>query len=309
MVGSALIDYVLKHHPNTRIQATYFHTIPFIQDERIHYIKADLRQPEDCQRAVVGVDGAILAAATTAGAQALKTQPWQQVNDNLLMNACLFEALFLAGVKRVVFIGSATVYQEHEGAIREDQLDLNQDPHPAYLGVGWVMRYLEKLAQFWHQQGMDVRLIRAANIFGPYARFNPATANFIPALIRKAVQRLEPFEVWGSPDVRRDVIYSADFARAVWLLLTRDDIPFGAFNVGAGQSVRVGDVVPWVLRAAGYRPLNIMYSENRPVTIKNRVLDCSKARSLLGWQPQYSTEQGIYAATQWWIEQGHKWTK
>ncbi len=59
---------------------------------------------------------------------------------------------------------------------------------------------------------MEIVLVRAANVFGPYARFDPSTSNFLPALIRKAVERLDPFPVWGSPDVVRDVIYSADFA-------------------------------------------------------------------------------------------------
>lgn len=309
MVGSAIIHDILRYHPQTRIKATYWGTTPYIQDERMSYVKADLRVAADCQQAVAHTDCAILAAATSSGAQGLKTQPWQQVNDNLLMNAVLMESLFQAGIKRVVFIGSATLYQEHAGAIREDQLDLNQDPHPAYLGVGWVMRYLEKLGLFWHQQGMDMRVVRAANIFGPYARFHPATSNFIPALIRKAGMKMDPFEVWGSPDVCRDVIYAADFARAVVLLLEKDELPFTVLNVGSGQLASVNDVVQAVLRSARHQPLEIRYSDNSPVTIKYRLLDCSKAQALLGWQPGYSLEQGIHATSQWWATHKDEWKK
>lgn len=308
-VGAGILQNLLRHSPSVKIKAAYSKTKPYIKDKRIEYVRADLRLQADCRRASRSCDCAIMAAANTSGANILKNEPWQQVNDNLAMNSAMLEAFYFNGIKRVVFISSATVYQGFEGYIKEDQLDLNIDPHPAYMGIGWVMRYLEKLAKFWHQQGMEIIIARAANPFGPYFKFNPETSNFIPALIRKAVSRMEPFEIWGSPDVQRDVLYIGDFARAIIIMLEKNNIKFDIFNVGSGTKTSVGDVAKWALKYAGHSPKEIKYIQDKPTTIKFRALDCTKVKDLLGWSPQYSAEQGIRETVEWWIKHKDGWKK
>ncbi len=310
LAGSAILRCLLERAPGIRIRAACNNTVPFLLDERIEYIQLDLTSPEACRNALADCDAAVMAAARTSGAGVLTTQPWQQVNTNLVMNATFLQALAEAHVKRLVLVGSASLYQDFEGYIREDQLDLNQDPPDAYLGIGWVTRYVEKLCAFWHRQaGLDIVMVRASNIFGPYSRFNPQTSNFIPALIRKAVEHLDPFEVWGSPDVTRDVIYADDFARAVVMMLEREDIRFDVFNIGSGVKTTVGEVVGWSLKAAGHVPSRIVYNDTRPTTVPFRALDCSKARELLGWTPHYSVEQGIEQTIAWWNDNKDRWTK
>ncbi len=310
LVGSSIIKNILTEFPHTKIRAAYYHTEPFIKHESIEYVCGDLRSKADCQRLIEGCDCAVLAAANTAGSSALNFQPWHQVNDNLIMNAQMLEVLHAGNIKRVVFISSATVYQQFEGSIKEPELNLNQDPPPSYLGIGWVMRYLEKLCQFWYTQvGMEFAIVRASNIFGPFARFDPATSNFIPAIIRKAVDKMDPFEVWGSADVTRDVIFADDFGRAVVMLLDNDNIKFDTFNIGSGVKTTVGEVVEWSLKYAGHAPSKITYNADKPTTIKFRALDCSKANEKLGWQPQYTIEEGIKHTAEWWIENKDCWQK
>jgi len=310
MAGSAILARLLLHEPTVLIRAATNQTPPFLHDERIEYVRGDLASPEECRRMVTGCDLAVMAAARTSGAGVLSSQPWQQVNSNLILNAVFLQALADAGIRRLVLVGSATLYQPFEGYIREDQLNLNQDPPDAYLGIGWVTRYIEKLCSFWHKQSdMDIVMVRASNIFGPYSRFNPQTSNFIPALIRKAVDHLDPFEVWGSPDVTRDVIYADDFARAVVMLLEREDLHFDVFNIGSGLRTTVGDVVGWALTAAGHVPSRIIYNDNRPTTVPLRLLDCTKAGEVLGWEPLVSIEQGITQTIKWWKEYKDRWTK
>lgn len=310
LAGSAILSRLLSHDDSISITGTRHRTEPFLLDSRIAYVQGDLSSADDCRRMATGCDCAVMVAARASGAGILTTQPWQQVNDNLMMNATLLQALAEAGVRRVVLVGSATLYQPFEGFIREDQLDLNQEPPDAYYGIGWVTRYIEKLCAFWHRQaGMEMVMVRASNIFGPYARFNPETSNFIPALIRKAVDRMDPFEVWGSPDVTRDVIYADDFADAVVRMLERDDIQFDVFNIGSGVRTTVGEVVEWALSSAGHTPSRIDYNDRRPTTIPFRALDCSKARDMLGWAPALTIRQGLEKTVQWWKENKERWSK
>jgi len=311
VAGSSIMKYILNNYPTTKIQAAYYqHTKPFIEHERVEYVYGDLKSQENCRKMVKGCDCAIMAAANTAGSNVLISQPWEHVNDNLIMNAQMLEAFHFENIKRVVYIGSATLYPELEGNIKEDELDLNKDPPPVYFGFGWVVRFTEKLCQFWHNKyGMDVAIARAANIFGSYSKFDPATSNFIPAIIRKAVDKMTPFEVWGSPDVTRDVIYSEDFGRAIVMMMDNDKIKFDTFNIGSGVRTTVGDVVKWALKYAGHKPPKIKYSSDKPTTIKFRALDCSKAKEMLGWQPQFTIEESIKKTTEWWIENRSWWKK
>lgn len=310
LAGTSIMCSILESHPSARIRATYSQTEPFIKDERVEYVHGDLTSQSDCRRMVRGCDAAIMAAAFTAGSGVLTSQPHKYVNENLIMNSQMLEAFNSEGVKRVVYIGTASAYQEFEGTIKEEQLDYNQDPHEAYFGVGWVARYLEKICKFWHDKyGMEIVIARAANIYGPYAKFDPLTANFIPAIIRKATDKMDPFEVWGSPYVTRDVVFSEDFGRGIAIMLDNDAISFDVFNIGSGIRTTVENVVEWSLMFSGHKPSEIKYLSDMPVTIRYRGLDCSKANNMLGWKPKYTPEEGLKKTLEWWTKNRSWWKK
>ncbi|MBW1702366.1 MAG: NAD(P)-dependent oxidoreductase [Deltaproteobacteria bacterium] len=310
LAGSSIIEHVMADYPDVFIRGAYRTTVPFLRHERISYVQADLTKRDECRHAVRGCDLAIMAAASTGGAGAAAAEPHRQVTDNLVMDALMLEAMYFEGIKRIVYLSSATVYQEFEGYIKEDDLDWNQEPHQSYIGIGWAKRSAEKLCRFWHEKyGMEIIIVRCANIYGHYARFDPAGSNFIPAIIRKAVDNIEPFEVWGSPDVARDVIYAGDLAAAVLLLLGHSEIKYDIFNLGFGKTVTVGEVVDLALKHVGHDPAKIIYSENRPKTIRFRALDCQKIKKVLKWGPVFSIDEGIKRTTMWWVENKGEWTK
>lgn len=156
---------------------------------------------------------------------------------------------------------------------------------------------------------METLIVRAANVYGPYATFDPRRSNVVPALIRKAVEKMDPFEVLGSPDVVRDVIYSDDFAEAVVRLLEAAEIKFDVFNVGSGTKTSVGEMVDHALTAAGHVPSQVRWTSNAPGTIAFRGLDCSKIRASLGWVAGRTVREGIRQTTRWWIENRNEWSK
>jgi nucleoside-diphosphate-sugar epimerase len=310
LAGSSIVARLLKLDDVTISAAHHSGGGVFLDDPRITYVRGDLRNQDDCKRMVAGADLAILAAAQSGGAQEAASAPWRQVTDNVVMDTLLLDALHSAGVPRAVFVSSATVYPEQSGFIKEDDLDWNVPPPDAYLGIGYAKRAAESLCRFWHQRtGMAVIVARSSNIFGPYAKFDPARSNFIPALIRKAVDRQDPFEVWGSPDVARDVIYSEDFADAIVALALADEIRYDIFNVGSGQITTVGDVVRVVLGACNYASANVRWLQDKPTTIGFRALDRAKLTAQTGWAPTVGIEEGIQRTARWWQENQKIWTR
>ena len=310
MAGSAIVEALIKRRPHGRVRATHRTTAPALVHERLEHVALDLSDGPALTAALAGCDAAILAASESGGIRMLSEQPWRQVKPNLLIAATWLEALHDAGVHRAIFVGSATCYQPFAGVIREDQLDWNQDPSAEAFGVGWVMRTSEKLCEFWGRAaGLDVVRVRAANIYGPRARFDPARSNVIPALIRKAADRLDPLEVWGSPEVTRDVLYSADFGEAIARLLALPQSGGQVFNVGSGHGVRVAEVVQTVLRAADYEDARVIYTSAGPASSPSRVLNCDHLFEALKWAPPTSLEDGVRETLRWWRGNRTTWQR
>jgi nucleoside-diphosphate-sugar epimerase len=310
MAGSAIVEALLRRRPHGRVRATYRITPPTVTDPRVEHVKVDLSDAAALTEVLRGCDAAVLAAAESGGIAMLSREPWRQVRPNLVLAATFLEALHDAGVPRAIFIGSATCYQPFDGAIREDQLDWNQDPSLESFGVGWVMRTAEKLCQFWGQSaGLDIVRVRAANIYGPRARFDPARSNFIPALIRKVADRLDPLEVWGSPEVTRDVIYSGDFGETIARLLETEAIGGKVFNVGSGRGVAVGEVVTALLRVAGSQDTRVVYTASGPTSTRCRILNSDRLREVLHWVPMTSLEEGLRETLSWWRANGTTWPR
>ena len=310
MAGSAIVEALLNRRPEGRIRATYRSTPPATSDDRVEHLSLDLLDKQTLTDALRGCEAAVLAASESGGIQMLSEEPWRQVRPNLVLAATWLEALHDAGVGRAVFIGSAVVYQPFDGAIREDALDLNHDPAPEAFGVGWVMRATEKLCEFWERAaGLEIVRVRAANIYGPRARFDPARSNFIPALIRKVVDRQDPLDVWGSPEVTRDVIYSADFGEAIARLLDAPGAGGKVFNVGSGRAVSVGEVVKTLLQIADYE--GRAWCTRRPLR-RRRATGRSIATACvaeLQWMPATSLEDGLRETLRWWRANRTTWQR
>lgn len=311
MAGTAILKHIRENFPETRVRASCYTTSePCVSDAKIEYVCGDLRSAEDCRRMTQGCDCAIMAAAYTGGAGFVRMFPWEHVHENLAMNIQMLDTFRSEGIRRVVYVGSASLYQEFDGKIRESDLDLNRDPQQPYTGFGWMVRFIEKMCAFLHQCfGMDMIMARTANIYGPYASFNPETSNFIPAIIRKAADRVDPLEIWGSPDVVRDVVYADDFAKAILLMADNPDVHWDVFNIGSGKETTVGDVVDSALACAGHKPSAIRYLADKPTTITRRILDCTRAKEILGWEAQCGIDRGIMETMKWWEGNRGWWKK
>jgi len=308
--GAHIVKVLLAGPTDTALRASYRRTKPFLKDRRLTWRRADLRCFEEARACVADCTMAVLAAGNVTGAAGTAALQARQVADNVTMNMNLLRACAEAGVRRVVYIGSATAYQEAAVPLKEGDLDFSVDPPAAHRGIAWGMRFIEKLCRFWHEEtGIETVIVRATNIFGPFAKFDPKVSHVIPALVRKAVDRQDPFEVWGSQDVTRDVVYAADFAEALALMLEKEDLKYDVFNIGSGRQVKVGDLVGWVLSAADHRPQKITYGTGCEAAVKFRAFDTERARTVLGWTPRRGIEEGIRETVAWWRANKRGWQR
>ena len=138
-------------------------------------------------------------------------------------------------------------------------------------------------------------------VYGRHDNFNPKTSHFIPALIRRAVDKEDPYIVWGTGNETRDILHVTDLARGCLLLLEKHAV-CDPVNIGFGQATTVKEVVSLILKAAGHDKARVEFDATKPTTIPVRMVDTSKAKKLLDFEPRVSLEDGLADAVKWYTE-------
>ncbi len=297
LIGSHVVDELRRR--GARLRATVHRREPAVRHHDVEYVLADLTEPAASGELVAGVQVAILCAANTSGAAVMASNPVAHVTTNLMINAHLLEAAANAGLERLLFVSSTTVYPAVAHDVREDEAFVG-DPHESYFGVGWMKRYIEKLATFYHRHyGLPIAVIRPTNVYGPGDKFDFATSHVLPALIRRAVERQQPFEVWGDGRAVRDFIYVDDLVDG--LLRATERITDGSpVNLGSGQPVTIREAVEAVLRVAGHADADLRFDPSKPSTIPLRTIDLTRAEQVLGFRASVTLEEGLRRTVDWY---------
>lgn len=297
LAGSALLRRL--HDLGADVRGTCHERPPALLPER--HRRCDLTRLDDCLAATDGVQDVVICAAQTFGAQIMRDEPTRLVLPNLQIHSNLFEASRLNGVERVLVISSSTVYQEAFHPIREDELDLNQQPFVLYQGVGWMKRYVEQLARFYHDRyGLGVAIVRPSNLYGPRDKFEDDRSHVLPALIKRALRREDPFVVWGTGDAVRDFLFVEDFVDDLLAVLSLAR-PFRCepLNLASGSALTIRDAVRTILDVCEHDATPV-YDPSKPDAIPYRMLDTTKADAILGRRPRTSFRAGIDATVRWY---------
>ena len=290
-VAEALID------AGARVRLVVHKRPRAARDPNAEVVKADVTQAADCARVMAGMDMAFLCAAVTVGAAQAVKNPVVAVTSNLIMGAQSLQAACFARVKQVLLVSSTSVYPPYPRPVREEEAFL-EEPHPAYQGVGHMKRYMEHLAHFYRDKyGMQIAIVRPVPFYGRHDNFDFETCHVIPALIRKAVEKHVPFEVWGSGNDVRDFLHVSDVARGCLLAASRYAVCDGV-NLGCGCGVSIRQLAETITRLAGHRE-PLAFEASKPSTIPTRLVDVQKAQRTIGFVPAVSLEEGLADAIQW----------
>ncbi|HUO93068.1 MAG TPA: NAD-dependent epimerase/dehydratase family protein [Rhizomicrobium sp.] len=299
-VGTHLVKALLAQ--NARVRAIVHERPMIVEDPRIETVAADLTLQPECRRALEGAQYVFHCAGAVSAAGVTVNNPMSAITANLAITANVLEAAWATKVERIQIFGSSTGYPVSDHPIREDEM-WSGPTHPSYFGYGWMRRYLERMGEFVHQRSgaTKVVLVRPTATYGRYDNFDPAASHVIPALIRKAVERMDPFEVWGTGDEIRDFLHIEDLARGC--LLALEKMPnCEPVNIGYGKVITVREIVQDILDATGHRP-KIFFDTTKPTTIPVRMVDCSKARKVLDFEPTISLRDGLRDTVDWFLAQ------
>lgn len=297
-VGINLIKRLLDLGAN--VSATLHQRDPILNDSRVRYIQGDLRISEDCAAAVAGIDYVFMCAANTSGAAVMAKTPLAHLTPNVLMNISMLDAAYQAEVKKFLFISSNTVYPLTDFAVGEDHV--TNEFYEKYFIVAWMKRFTEIVCEIYATKiakPMKVCVVRPANIYGEFDDFEWETSHVIPALIRKVVERHKPVEVWGDGNDLKEFIYIQDFIDGMLLAMEKIE-GFDPINIATGYPCTVKDVLNLLLKVDNFKDAHIVFDESKPTMIPKRLIDISKAKSLLGFEPKVSLEEGLKKTVSWY---------
>ena len=261
----------------------------------------DFRLFDDCLAATREKKAVVLCAALSHGAKENRDNPTGTILPNLQITAGLLEASARNKVRTVVMLSSSTVYQPAGHPIREDQLDLNLAPFQGYFGVGWTNRYMERLAALYADTyRMRIVVLRPTSVYGPFDKFDDERSHVVPALIKRALNREDPFEVWGSPNVVRDFIYVGDVVDDIVFALMNDSIPEAdPINLCSGRPLTIKETVDAILMVCRHAP-KVFFNEDQPSAVPYRAVDDTKYRSLFGKKERTPFDVGLAKTVEWY---------
>jgi nucleoside-diphosphate-sugar epimerase len=252
----------------------------------LEVIEGDIRDAAMVERAAAGT-AAIFHQAAMRSVPRSVADPLGANDNNVTGTLHVFEAARLAGVRRVVYASSSSVYGDRpELPKREEQVPTPISPYAV------SKLATEHYARVWHRlYGIETVGLRYFNVFGP--RQDPASeyAAVIPRFILWAL-RDAPLEVHGDGRQSRDFTYVDDVVQANVCAACAPAIGGEVFNVGAGERTSLLDIVARLETMLG-RPLARRHTEARAGDVPHTLADVSKAKQGLGYSPLVGFDEGL----------------
>jgi len=287
------------------VRAVYHQRPAFDVDAaNVEWIQGDLTVDADVRRILDGADTVIQCAATTSGAGDIVNRPYIHTTDNAVMNSLMLRACYDLNVAHFLFFSCSIMYQPSEVPLREEDFSESDILHPNYFPAGWTKVYLEKMCEFFAGLGRTkMTVLRHTNIFGPHDKYDLERSHMFGATVTKVMTAEEggTIKVWGSGEEARDLLYVDDLADCVESCLANQTEPFGLYNVGYGQSIKVIDVVRKIIGASG-KNLSIERDERAPTIPVSIALDCGRIQSATGWSPTTDFDDAVSRTTRWRAE-------
>jgi len=239
-----------------------------------------------------------VAAAKVGGIHANHTHPAQFLHENLQIQNHLIHGAKVAGVKKLLFLGSSCIYPKlAPQPLREDYLLSGPlEPTNEWYAIAKIAGI--KLCQAYRRQyGCDFISAMPTNMYGPNDNYDLQNSHVLPALIRKfheaTVAGAAEVVCWGTGAPLREFLYADDLARAcVFLMRHYSEEQF--INVGFGSDLSIRELAELVQRIIGF-PGRIIWDTSKPDGTPRKLMDSSRLFAL-GWKPEVNLEQGIRLA-------------
>jgi len=269
------------------------------------FLLLDLREFGNCARAVHGVQDVYQLAADMGGIGYITASHAAISRNNILINAHMLEASRVAGVDRYLFTSSACVYPsflQDDGDVQPLR-EADAIPADPEKGYGWEKLFAEQLTSYYREDyGLDVRIVRFHNIYGPLGTYEGGREKAPAAICRKVAEAVDgaAIEVWGDGGQTRTFCYIDDCVEG--LVRIMESGYSQPLNLGTSELVTVDDLVDLIAEIAGKR-IRKAHNMAKPQGVRGRSSDNRLLKKILGWEPRTSLREGLTKTYAWiWAE-------
>jgi len=245
-------------------------------------------------------DVVIVAAAKVGGIHANETYPAEFIYENLAIASNLIHSSHLAGVSRLLFLGSSCIYPKFAPQPMPENCLLQSELEPTNEAYAIAKIAGLKLAQYYRKQyGNMFHSAMPTNLYGPGDNYHAENSHVIPALIRRFHEAKESnapsVTIWGTGTPYREFLHTDDLADACFHLLSLADPPDWV-NIGTGKDLTILDLAKLVAKTVGFSG-EILTDPTKPDGTPKKLLDISLIEST-GWSPRIPFDQGLAGAYQ-----------
>lgn len=257
-------------------------------------------------------DYVILAAAKVGGIHANNTYPAEFIHENLAIQSNVIHQSYLAGVKRLLFLGSSCIYPRDCPQPIKEQYLLTGELEPT--NRPYALAKIAGIEMCWsynRQYGTQYLAAMPTNLYGPGDNYHPDNSHVIPALIRKfheaKLNNQPTVTIWGSGTPRREFLYSDDMAQACLFLMQLPDNQFmqllaqdrndglpPVVNIGTGSDITISQLAEIIGSVVGYTG-QLVFDHTKPDGTMRKMMDVSLINSL-GWESSTYLHDGLVVA-------------
>lgn len=288
-IGTNLVIVLSKNKENKITvvdkNRTFFESVDNMKLSNVDFIESELTMDTDFNSLLENQDVVYHLISTTVPTTS-NQHIAEELKANVVLSANLFEACVEQGVQKVVFISSGgTVYGKEASCPLSEETPTN--PISSY-GIQKVT--IEKLLYLYnYMYGLDYRIIRLANPYGPYQRPN-GVLGAVTTFTYKAL-KAEEIQVYGDGSVVRDFIFIDDAVRAI-INIVNGENKYRTFNLGCGYGTSIKNVLSTIEKALNIN-MNIVYKPGRTVDVPINYLDISRYEKCYGRLNPISLEDGV----------------
>jgi nucleoside-diphosphate-sugar epimerase len=262
----------------------------------------DLREKENCYRALEGADYVYNLAADMGGMGFIENNK-ALCMLSVLINTHLLTAARDNDVERYFYSSSACVYNQE----KQDSPDVvplkEEDAYPALAedGYGWEKLFSERMCRHFREDfGITTRIARYHNVYGPYGTYDGGREKAPAALTRKVIEAEfsgdHEMVIWGNGEQTRSFMFIDDCVKGTQMIMHADiEEPI---NLGSNELVTINGLVDIIEDIAGIK-LDREYDLTKPKGVNGRNSDNTKIQAYLGWEPSTSLREGMAITYEW----------
>lgn len=270
-------------------------------DGLVEYVQSDLRDTSNANLVFAGCDVCVALAARCGGIGFFNRLPAEILDDNIRILSASFAAARSQKLRRMIYISSSCVFDSGSASPAvESSVDSNPAPPAGYpssklIGEHYCRAYAEQFS-------LNYTILRPFNAYGPgeTAGTTAGESHVIPDLATKLLRGEMPLQIFGEGHQTRSFTHVSDIARGVMSALENSKAINEDFNLGHPREISILQLAQMLWEICGRtEPFSVRSVMSFEHDVQRRTVDITKARTLLGWEPQVDLESGLSDTVNW----------